>query len=392
MNDRTLKLREANARLKREIAARQHVEEALGESEQRFRGLVESISDWIWEIDAKGVYTYASPRVKDLLGYNPEEVVGRTPFDLMPPNEAQRAAQVFWETARRREPFTRFENTNLHKDGRLVILETSGVPILDAQGNLRGYRGVDRDITKAKQEEAKLLRAMVELEQSNRDLQQFAYSASHDLQEPVRMLTSYLQALDQRADGRLDEQSQTYLRLSLDSARRMQRLIDDLLAFARVGTQARQFQPVDTQAVVDLVIGDLQRMIRETGAIVSREQLPTVTADPTLLAQLFQNLIGNAIKFHGEQPPRVHVSARDMGPAWEFHVQDNGIGIDPKHAGRLFVIFERLHNQDKYPGTGIGLAICKRVVERHGGAIWFDSEPGKGTTFHFTIPKGETAP
>ncbi len=229
-----------------------------------------------------------------------------------------------------------------------------------------------------------------ELARSNADLEQFAYSASHDLQEPLRMMGSYLQALEQRSGDCLDEHACNFIRLSLDCTERMQRLINDLLAYSRVGTRGEQFETVDANTVVDQVIADLQETIKRHQAEVTHDELPTITADPLLLTQLFQNLIGNAIKFRGENPPRVHVSAEPSGRQWVFSVRDNGIGIDPQYSDRIFVVFERLHPADEYPGTGIGLAICKRVVERHRGRIWCDSEPGKGTTFRFTIP-GDSA-
>ncbi len=382
---RTAELAEANRRLKREIAEREQAQEAVRQSEQRFRSMVETTSDWIWATDLSGVYTYASPKVKDLLGYDPEEVIGKTPFDLMSPEEAQRMAPVFREIADSKKPFVRLEDTSLHKDGRRVVLESSGVPVFDAAGRFQGYRGVDRDITKPKEDEAKLKRTMAELARSNLDLQQFAYSASHDLQEPLRMLASFLHTLDRQARGRLDENSRRLIDVSLDAARRMQQLIDDLLAYARVGTRGKKFQEVDFNKLVDQVVADLQVTIQATGAEVTHERLPTVAADPTLMAQLFLNLLGNAIKFHGDRPPRVDVSAEPSGRRWVFSVRDNGIGIDPKYAEQVFEIFERLHPSDQYAGTGIGLAICKRVVQRHGGRIWCESQPGRGSTFHFTI-------
>lgn len=391
VRQRTAELTRANAQLTREIAERTQAEEARAESEQRFRSLVETTSDWIWELDQDGVYTYASPKVQDLLGYEPEEVVGRRPFDFAVPDEAERVAEEFQAIARSARPFVRLENTNLHRSGHRVVLETSGVPILDAAGNLRGYRGVDRDITKPKQDEARLKQTMAELERSNRDLAQFAYSASHDLQEPLRMMGSYLQALQTDLGEGLDQRSRDYLQLSLAASRRMRQLIDDLLTYSRVGTEGREFQEVDAEEVMDQAIANLRGAIERQGAEVTRDALPTIRGDPTLLAQLFQNLIGNAVKFHGPQPPRVHVSCTEAGGEWTFAVRDNGIGIDPEYAERVFVIFERLNAREKYPGTGIGLAICKRVVERHGGRIWCRSEPGQGTTFYFTIPRDQAA-
>ncbi len=387
VEDRTAELTRANERLRHEIADRKQAEQALAESEQRFRALVETTSDWIWEMDHEGVYTYASPKVEELLGYPPDEVLGRKPLDLIAPEDTDQAEETLQEILAAGKPFVRVERTMLRKDRRPITLETSGVPIRDAAGVVRGFRGVDRDITKPKQDQARLIQTLAELERSNRDLAQFAYSASHDLQEPLRMTGSYLKALGEKLGQELDPQSQSYIELSLGSVARMQQLINSLLIYSRVGTSGKEFQEVDTGTVVDEAISTLQAAIEAAGAEVTRDGLPTVTADPTLLGQLFQNLIGNAVKFHDRRPPRVHVACQESNRQFVFSVRDNGIGIDPRYSDRIFTVFERLHPQDEYSGTGIGLAICKRVVERHGGKIWCESTEGEGTTFYFALPK-----
>ncbi len=383
---RTMELAQANQRLKREIAEREQADEALRESEQRFRSLVETTSDWIWAVDQNDAYTYASPKVKDLTGYEPDDVLGKTPSGFMPPEEAAQQADLFRQFAAQGKPFVRVENTICHKDGRRVILERSGVPIFDGDGTLRGYRGVDRDITKPKEDEARLKRTLAELERSNRDLQQFAYSASHDLQEPLRMLHSFLDTLQTRSGDALDKNAAALVESSLHAVGRMQQLINDLLAYARVGTRRKRFEVLDCNTVVDQVIGDLRAAIETNAARVTRDDLPSVEADPTLLSQLFQNLIGNAVKFHDQAPPHVHVASQRLAGVWQFAVADNGIGIDPGAAERIFEVFERLGPAEQYAGTGIGLAICKRVVERHGGRIWCEPRSQGGTTFYFTIP------
>ncbi len=393
VEERTAALSRANERLTDEVAEREQAEAALAESEQRFRSLVEATSDWIWEMDPTGVYTYASPKVFDLLGYDPEEVLGRRPFDFMPQPEAQAAEAALAKAAAQRAPLVRLERPTLRQDGRRVILETSGVPVLDADAQLRGFRGVDRDITKPKQDEVALKQTLEKLEQSNRDLTQFAYSASHDLQEPLRMMGSYLQALEGRLGESLDENSRSLIELSLDATRRMQRLINDLLSYARVGTRGGRFEPLDVNRVVDEAMANLHGAIEASGAAVTRDDLPTVRADATLLTQLFQNLISNGVKFSRDgHLARVHVGSRECDGHWHFSVRDNGIGIAPEYLERVFAVFERLHPQDDYPGTGIGLAICKRVVERHGGRIWCESTKGEGATFHFTLPKEPLGP
>jgi light-regulated signal transduction histidine kinase (bacteriophytochrome) len=230
------------------------------------------------------------------------------------------------------------------------------------------------------------------LERSNKELEQFAYVASHDLQEPLRMVSSYTQLLGERYKGKLDEKADKFIGHAVDGAIRMQRLINDLLAYSRISTRGQAPEPMDSHAVLGAALVNLAAAIEESHALVTNDDLPTVRADGSQLALVFQNLIANAIKFHGPEAPRVHVSAAPKDGEWVFSVRDNGIGIDPQYADRLFIIFRRLHTQQEYPGTGIGLAICKRIVERHGGRIWFESELGKGSTFFFTLrrqPKEE---
>jgi signal transduction histidine kinase len=224
-----------------------------------------------------------------------------------------------------------------------------------------------------------------ELARSNAELQQFAYAASHDLQEPLRMIASYVGLLAKRYRGRLDQDADEFIEFAVDGAKRMQELIEDLLAYSRVGTRTKAFKPTDCNRVVDEVVQNLRVLITEQAAVVTHDELPVVTADHTQLAQLIQNLVGNAIKFRAEEPPCVHVGAERRDDQWLFSVEDNGIGIDPKYNDRVFAIFQRLHTRKEYPGTGIGLAICRRIVGRHGGRIWYESKPGNGTIFHFTL-------
>jgi signal transduction histidine kinase len=224
------------------------------------------------------------------------------------------------------------------------------------------------------------------LARSNEELQHFAYIASHDLQEPLRMIASFLQLLNLEYGNRIDDEGKEYIRFAVNGAGRMQALIEDLLTYSRVDTKGKEFGSTDMEEVFERVILDLQKIIEESGATVTHDPLPTIKADSLQMMQLLQNLINNGIKFRREEPPRVHVSARREDGQWHFRVSDNGIGIEPEYQGRIFIIFQRLHTRDEYPGTGIGLAVCKRITDRHGGNIWVESETGRGSTFHYTIP------
>jgi signal transduction histidine kinase len=224
-----------------------------------------------------------------------------------------------------------------------------------------------------------------DLARSNSELQQFAYVASHDLQEPLRMVASFTQLLAKRYGEKLDDDARDFINFAVDGATRMQTLISDLLNYSRVGTQGKPLVPTDSNALLRRVVESLQFSIEESGATIVSDSLPMVMADPQQLGQLFQNLLTNAMKFHGAEPPHVRISTERNGDEWRFSFQDNGIGISQEHADRIFIIFQRLHTKTEYPGTGIGLAICKKIVERHGGRIWIEPSPGSGTTFCFTI-------
>ena len=251
-------------------------------------------------------------------------------------------------------------------------------------GQLMARRQAEAAMREAYQE---LEHKTKELTRSNEELQQFAYVASHDLQEPLRMISSYTQLLERRYGERLDGDARDFMAYIVDGAARMKQLIEDLLAYSRVGTRGKEFQSVDSGASLDRALANLRASVESSGAKITRDALPAVLADGAQLSQVFQNLIGNAIKFRGEEAPRIHVGAQARDTVWVFSVKDNGIGLDTQYADRIFMMFQRLHNKAEYPGTGIGLAIVKKIVERHGGRIWVESEPGKGASFGFTIAR-----
>ncbi len=280
----------------------------------------------------------------------------------------------------------RIETVRQTKDGRRIDVLLTISPVRDADGRVVGASTIARDITERKRAEELLSKQAEDLERSNLDLEQFAYVCTHDLKEPLRMVSSYCQLLQNRYQGKLDANADEFISFAVDGAQRMSALISDLLAYSRVGSNGAPFQPVDCSTVFDSVRANLELAIRESGATVTCDALPTVNGDSAQLQQLFQNLIANAIKFLGEAPPRVHVGVDRRAGELVFSVHDNGMGFDPQHAERIFIIFQRLHARDEYPGTGIGLAICKKIVERHGGRIWFESEPGNGSTFYFSLP------
>ncbi|HEV8713941.1 MAG TPA: ATP-binding protein [Candidatus Binatia bacterium] len=286
----------------------------------------------------------------------------------------------FWQAVRRQRLISR------------AVLRTYG-DLLAIVGNnflhtrYHTLREADR-MAEMRRVHQQLQESQLEFARSNADLQQFAYIASHDLQEPLRMVTTYIQLLAQRSQDQLDAQAQEFIGYAVEGAQRMKALIDDLLAYSRVGRQGKPLTPTDSATILHQTLQSLQVQIAESGATVTSDPLPTVRADQTQLGMLWQNLLGNAVKFHGQEPPQIHISARRQGAEWIFSVRDNGIGLEPQHAERIFQIFQRLHTRTEYPGTGIGLAICKKIVERHGGRIWVESAPGQGATFLFTLLAG----
>jgi PAS domain S-box-containing protein len=374
--------------LKQQTRALEEANEALRRRELQLRKLsraVEQSPASVVITDPTGAIEYVNPKFTQVTGYSLDEVLGRNPRVLKSGEMPSKEYRRLWETITAGNLW-QGEFHNRRKDGTLFWEAASISPVLDEHGVVTHFVAVKEDITERKKAEAMLALRADELARSNRDLEQFAYVASHDLQEPLRAVSNYLELLARRYPGQGDEKAGNYIRFAVQGASRMQTLIDDLLAFSRVGSQRKPFDQVDTNAAARQALDQLRKTIRESGAVVTRDHLPSIQGDYTGLVQVFQNLLGNAIKFKKDGPPEIHISAERQDQSWVFSVRDNGIGVAPEHAGRIFEVFNRLHSRDEIPGSGVGLAICKRIVEYHEGRIWVESRLGEGSTFRFTIP------
>ncbi len=367
-----------------DITERKRTEVALRESEQRFRTLFNQAGVGMSQANMDGRWLLVNQKFCDIVGYTYDEVLNLTWQLLTHPDDLEADLENVRRAVADEIQSYCMEKRYIHKNGSSVWVNLTVSLARESSGEPKYLIGASEDITERKRVEEELAQQAKELARSNAELQQFAYVASHDLQEPLRMIASYTQLLARRYKGRLDADADEFIAYAVDGATRMQVLINDLLAYSRVGTQGKEFERTDCETVLAQAIANLQIAIQESGALITHDPLPTVMADALQLGQLFQNLIGNAIKFHGNEPPQIHVSAQLQTQEWVFSVRDNGIGIDPQYAERIFIIFQRLHNPSEYPGSGIGLAICKKIVERHGGRIWMQSQVG-GSVFYFTI-------
>ncbi len=371
-----------------DVTERKRTEDALAREKYLVDSLMDNLPDSIYFKDAQSRFTKLNAALARRFGLSdPSEAIGKSDFDFFSEEHARPAFEDEQEIIRTGQPIVAKEEKETWSDGRLKWVSSTKMPLCDKEGRIIGTFGMSRVITDRKQALEDLRLKTEELARSNAELEQFAYVASHDLQEPLRMVASYTQLLAKRYKGKLDSDADDFIDYVVDGARRMQVLINDLLTYSRVGTRGKPFERTDCEVVFGRAFANLQVAIHESNAIVTHDHLPTIPADASQLEQLFQNLIGNAIKFRGQEPSRVHVSAQENGNEWLFSVTDNGIGIDSEYTERIFVIFQRLHGGAEYPGTGIGLAVCKKIVERHGGRIWVESQPGKGSTFYFTIPR-----
>jgi PAS domain S-box-containing protein len=371
----------------RDITQRKRAEQELQNSLSFLNSLIDQSSVSMWIADEKGTLIRINQACCDLMKITAADAVGK--YNIFSDNlileqgflPMVRDVFLKGQPANFQITYDTQKLKNLELDRPVsVILDVSIFPVKDARGKITNAVIQHIDITESK-------RAEEELARSNKELQQFAYVSSHDLQEPLRMISSFVQLLEKRYKGKLDQDADEFIGFVVEGTSRMQRMIQDLLTFSRVQTQGAEFAPVDANEVFEKAVFNLLVLIKETGAVVTKDELPIVMGDETQLIHLFQNLIDNAIKFRraGENP-KVHISAQKMGNDWVFSVKDNGIGIDPQYFDRIFIIFQRLHSREAYEGTGIGLAVCMRIVERHGGRIWVESEPGRGSLFHFTLP------
>jgi PAS domain S-box-containing protein len=361
--------------------------EVLRESEERFRLLFHQAAVGIKRLDLQGRILEVNDKFCEILGYSREELLPLTLKDYTHPEDLPRERAEITRLLSREISSYSVEKRCLRKDGGLIwVRVTSSLPS-GSDRPIEWWISVVEDITHDKQAEEALKRTADELARSNEDLEQFAYVASHDLQEPLRMVAGYLQLLSERYRGQIDAKADKYIAYAVDGAERMSILIRDLLAYSRVSTRAEPLSSTSSQEALDFALKNLHSAIGESGAAVTFDRLPVVRADKTQLTQVFQNVVGNALKFRDpERPPQIRVAVREDQGQWLFSVSDNGIGFEQQYEEKMFVIFQRLHGRGHYPGTGIGLAICRRIVERHGGRIWARGEPGKGSTFFFTLP------
>lgn len=372
-----------------EVGKRKKAEELLKESEERYHLLVANIPSVTWITNADGKKTFISPNIEKVYGYTPKEVCKackRLWFGRIHPEDVKFAKEAYLNLFRNGNHFD-IEYRIKRKDGEWIWLHDKAVTTYEKGGANFAY-GVFSDITDRKKTEDILDHYVKELEKSNDELQQFAYIASHDLQEPLRMISSFTRLLAERYKSKLDSDADDFITYAVDGAERMQTLISDLLDYSRERTQRKYLKQTDLKTVIGEALDNLRILIKENNAVVNtKETLPTVLAESSQLTRLFQNLIGNAIKFRSERTPKIKVSVKSNKSEWLFSIKDNGIGIAPEFKDRIFDIFRRLHSKEEYSGTGIGLAICKKIVAGYDGRIWVESEQGKGSTFYFTIPK-----
>ncbi len=372
-----------------EITDMKKAEETLKKSEEKLRLAIEGADAgmWFWDLE-KGLMEWTD-RSKNIFGIEPQMKLTYDIFlSAVHPDDRDAVDEATGRTLNDGDEF-KVEMRTVWPDGSIHWVYSLGRVFYDVQDTAKEMIGIAIDITDAKMAEQELKETLKQLKRSNAELEQFAYVASHDLQEPLRMITSFLQLLQRRYEHKLDSDANEFIQFAVDGAARMQELVNDLLAYSRIERSTGAFEEVNTEEILKQIIFDSKVLVEEHNANISYDHLPVVKADYPQLVQVFQNLINNSIKYNAQDQPRVHVSAIKNDNDWIFKIEDNGIGIDPAHGDRIFKIFQRLHARNEYEGTGIGLAIAKRIVERHGGMIWYDSNPGEGSIFYFNLPQEE---
>ena len=362
----------------------------LKQMEAKYRGLLDAAPDAMVVVNPLGEIVLLNLQAERQFGYHRDELLGQPVKNIVPEGFAERLIADGTRSAADalgQRIGTGIELSGRRKDGSEFPIEIMLSPLPSDEGIL--VTAAIRDITERKRAEERLVKTVEELKRSNDELAQFAYIASHDLQEPLRMVASYTQLLAKRYKGRLDSDADEFIAYAVDGSNRMQRLIQDLLIYSRAGTSPRALREISSEDALQDALTNLGTTIEGSGAVVTHDSLPAVTMNDTHLIQVFQNLVGNAIKYRRAEVPHVHVSAtKNGGTEWIFSVRDNGLGIDPQYFERIFVLFQRLHGREEFEGTGIGLAICKKMLERLGGRIWVESQPKHGSTFYFALPQG----
>ena len=373
----------------RDISVRKEAEKHLARMEGRYRGLLEAAPDAMVVVNQGGEIVLLNVQAEKQFGYRRDELLGQKVKNIIPRGFAERLIadeKRSVEDALAQQIGTGIELIALRKNGTEFPIEIMLSPLDSAEGIL--VTAAIRDISVRKNSDEHLAKTVKELKRSNDELQQFAYVSSHDLQEPLRMVSSYTQLLAKRYKGRLDPDADEFIAFAVDGCNRMQGLIQDLLAYSRAGSNGKALREISSEDALKVALTNLQAAVEQSVALVTHDSLPVIKTDETQLTQIFQNLVGNAIKYRRAESPQVHISAsKNDGNEWIFSVRDNGLGIDPQYFDRIFVLFQRLHGRDEFEGTGIGLAICKKLLERLGGRIWVESQPEKGSSFFFTLPK-----
>jgi PAS domain S-box-containing protein len=363
-----------------------HEHKQAAQASALLSAIVDSSDDAIISKDLNGVIMSWNKGAERLFGYTAAEAVAQPITIIIPPDRLDEEPRIL-ERLRRGERVEHFETIRVRKDGSILNISLTISPVKDAEGKTIGASKIARDITERVRQGEALQEANAALQRANADLQQFAYSASHDLQEPLRMVAAYSELLQKRFGDQLGSTGGEYLRYAVEGARRMLELLRDLRTYTQVSTAEQEpAEEIEAGEVLKKTLFNLEAAIKDSGAGITRIALPRVRMHEFELEQIFQNLIGNAIRYRGDLQPRIHVAARLQNKEWVFSVEDNGIGIEPQFKEQVFGVFKRLHTSNEYPGTGLGLAICQRIVQRSGGRIWVDSEPGRGSTFYFTVP------